>query len=299
MVDGFVEELKRNRGEEIRDFDTRFEAKLVEVEALIGKLNPFLRAHYFLRKLDVGGAIESQIITGAMNKYEYEALRDSAISCLPRMSMLRGSIGSGSPADRGAGNGNPAPAHYGRRGQHQGRRRPHGAHETEGGNYMDDDGEESQDDTTGGDEAAGNGATGSDPDPSLPDELAHAIEENEVMMTQAKKHRADIDKAREFYKKPRGNKPEKSTSDRIARLKQRLPCAACGRLGHWKDDPEYPRNKGAHGANMVCSIYVMETGTQVTLMLLDTACAKTVAGRVWYDEMQKWCKAEYNIQMPT
>ena len=29
----------------------------------------------------------------------------------------------------------------------------------------------------------------------------------------------------------------------MKKLKARLPCSACGALGHWKDDKECPKNK--------------------------------------------------------
>ena len=55
----------------------------------------------------------------------------------------------------------------------------------------------------------------------------------------AKKFQADVDKARAFYRDPRKHG---SAGDRIKALKQKLPCARCGRTGHWKDDPECPLN---------------------------------------------------------
>eukprot|EP00959_Pyramimonas_sp_CCMP1952_P459762 9478773-Pyramimonas_sp.AAC.1 len=90
LVDEFVEKVSRNAGEEIMDFETRYEAKVRELEeAMEEPLNKHLKAHYFLKKLRVGGDKESQIITGAGNELVYEKLRDSAKACIPRVSMLR------------------------------------------------------------------------------------------------------------------------------------------------------------------------------------------------------------------
>ena len=65
------------------------------------------------------------------------------------------------------------------------------------------------------------------------------------MLTQAKKFRSDIEKAREFYRKPGGAQP----SERVKLLKMRLPCARCGKTGHWKDDPEGPRHPSHSGSD--------------------------------------------------
>ena len=61
-IDEFIERLERRPGEEIRDFDTRFESKLKELEGLSGDLNNNLKAHYLLRKLKVGGERETLVI---------------------------------------------------------------------------------------------------------------------------------------------------------------------------------------------------------------------------------------------
>ena len=67
----------------------------------------------------------------------------------------------------------------------------------------------------------------------VPEELQAFLTDNEVMMTQAKKARAEAEKARDFYRAP-GGPPgggRGPNSERIKKLKLRLPCARCGRLG--------------------------------------------------------------------
>ena len=51
-------------------------------------------------------------------------------------------------------------------------------------------------------------------------------------MTIAKQRRAEVDRARQFFRKPQSLQDRKA---RLDKLKQRLPC---GQLGHWKDDNE-------------------------------------------------------------
>ena len=42
-----------------------------------------------------------------------------------------------------------------------------------------------------------------------------------------------MDRARQFFRKPQSSEDRKAKFDK---LKQKLPCARCGQLGHWKDD---------------------------------------------------------------
>ena len=70
IIDDFFYKFERANGEEIADFDTRFESGLRELEAAVGTLNQVLVAHLFLKKLRLPGDKESQVITGAFNKYQ-------------------------------------------------------------------------------------------------------------------------------------------------------------------------------------------------------------------------------------
>ena len=83
------------------------------------------------------------------------------------------------------------------------------------------------------------------------DEEEHVLEENEAsddefeaeyqeaaaMMTIAKQRRAEVDRARHFFRKPQSSEDRKAT---LAKLKQKLLCARCGQLVHWKDDNDCP-----------------------------------------------------------
>ena len=57
------------------------------------------------------------------------------------------------------------------------------------------------------------------------------------MMTTEEQRRAEVDRARQFILKPQSPEDRKA---RLVKLKQRLPCARCGQLGHWKDDDGCP-----------------------------------------------------------
>ena len=69
------------------------------------------------------------------------------------------------------------------------------------------------------------------------DELEAEFQEAVALMTIAKQRRAEVDRARQFFRKPQSPEDGKA---RLDTLKQKLPCARCGQLGHWKDDSECP-----------------------------------------------------------
>ena len=83
------------------------------------------------------------------------------------------------------------------------------------------------------------------------DEEEHILEANEAfddeseaeyqeaidLMTIAEQRRAEVDRARQFFRKPQSCEERKAKLDK---LKQKLPCTRCGQLGHWKDDRDCP-----------------------------------------------------------
>ena len=89
IVNGFVYDFERQPGEEIRDFDTRFIILLRRFEAVAGQVNPLIEAHVFLRKPNLSAEKQSQIVSAAMSRYEYEPLRDAMLAAIPRAGALR------------------------------------------------------------------------------------------------------------------------------------------------------------------------------------------------------------------
>ncbi|CAK0869248.1 unnamed protein product [Prorocentrum cordatum] len=384
LVDEFVEKVSRNAGEEIMDFETRYGAKVRELEeAMEEPLNKHLKAHYFLKKLRVGGDKESQIITGAGNELVYEKIRDSAKACIPRVSMLR---------NRAAAPFNGANREYLNRnrrrlGEPLGRGGARKVHATENAEAeAEREGAEAEGPSTSAEEDDDDEERDSEVDAGVgpniaenelvPEELQACLTENEVLMTQAKKARAEAEKTRDFYRGPGGRASggRGADSERIRKLKLTLPCKRCGRLGHWKDDPERPRAPGkasaagkaagaegkgtwvvaraeepaerekepaepAHldgdcpgevdngvkitrfrseeeeeafplclsppssnlqaAAGHPMSVLVAETGDAVWLIVVDTACAKSVAGLRWYRRLAIYVRKNWGIELET
>ena len=88
----------------------------------------------------------------------------------------------------------------------------------------------------------------------MPEELQDDLKESSAFMTQAKKRRAEAEKARGLFKK--GTDPV-ARDERMRDLKSRLPCKACGKLGHWKDDDACPRKASSKSAHLV-SIFMVK-----------------------------------------
>ena len=70
IVDDVVYDFERQQGEDIRDYDTRFNILLSRFEAVAGHVNPLIEAHVFLRKTTLSAEKQSQIVCAAMSRYE-------------------------------------------------------------------------------------------------------------------------------------------------------------------------------------------------------------------------------------
>ena len=117
------------------------------------------------------------------------------------------------------------------------------------------------------------------------------------MTTTAKQRRAEVDRARQFFRKPQSSEDRKA---KLEKLKQKLACARCGQIGNWKDDNECPAK--------VKVVNWEETEEEVTEELhpflvttflshgrercalisgmIDTACAPTLAGTRWFEKFE-------------
>ena len=72
IVDDFLYEFERRNGEEMQEYDMRFTNLLARFEGVAGKVNPVIKAHVFLKRARLPAQVESQVVSAALNKYEYE-----------------------------------------------------------------------------------------------------------------------------------------------------------------------------------------------------------------------------------
>ena len=162
IVDDFVFDFERQPGEEIRDYNTRFSFLLRRFEAAAGQVNPLIQAHVFLRKANLSAAKQSQIVSAAMSRYEYEPLRDAVLTAIPRAGALQG----GFPL-----------------------------HRTQSGAYSAQVVVEARDEEDE-EEHVPEANEASD------EELGPEYQEAVAMVTIAKQRRSEVDRARQFFRKP-------------------------------------------------------------------------------------------------
>ena len=75
-------------------YDARFNILLRRFEAVAGPVNPSIKAHVFLRKVNVSAEKQSQVVSAAISLYEYEPLRDAMLAAVARVGALRGGVPS-------------------------------------------------------------------------------------------------------------------------------------------------------------------------------------------------------------
>ena len=56
---------------------------------MLRQVNPVIKAHVFLRKAKFSAEKQSQIVSAAMSRNEYEPLRDAKLTAIPRAGVLR------------------------------------------------------------------------------------------------------------------------------------------------------------------------------------------------------------------
>ena len=90
IVNDFVYDFERQSGEEIMDYDTRFNILWRRFEAVAGQVNPLIEVHVFLRKANLSAEKQSQIVSAAIGRYEHEPLLDAMLTAIPQPGALRG-----------------------------------------------------------------------------------------------------------------------------------------------------------------------------------------------------------------
>ena len=232
----FYKGFRRSRGQEFVAYDMEFRRHGQRLEEIGAGLSGVTRAYWFLEKAGLSSELRKQVVAAAGGQYDYAKLRSAVMAIVPQVNK----------EDEHHGSGQQQP-HSGNRQW----RKAAKVHAT----TQDATAEDVDDDTGAGSE-----------DGQVPPELLE--EELHVLLTQAARKRAQVEKARGFSSGNSngkgGSKGEsaEARTKRIAELKQKMPCSACkanGKTvyGHWHGDSECPYNrkvaKGA-GSNVMAVV---------------------------------------------
>ncbi|CAE7707379.1 RE1 [Symbiodinium sp. CCMP2592] len=208
----FYKDFRRSPGEEFVEFDMKFRAHLKRLEEVGAKLEGLNVAYWFLEKSGLSSDLRKQVVAAASGEYDYPKLRKALMAIVPKVKKDEEHAPSATrPFNRQWKPRNNQP-------------RQVNATTGEEEDRPDPDGEEA-DDQVGPEELEG---------------------ELEVLLTQAARKRAEIERARGF------SKPESATAReaRIKEMKSKMPCSACKAngptvYGHWHGDAECPFRRGA------------------------------------------------------
>ena len=87
-LDDSIYEFSRPDRSEIREYDSLFRKHLARVECIVGPMGLVMKAHVFLGEANLPADKESKVVSGALNQYEYEALRGSMLASIPKVPTM-------------------------------------------------------------------------------------------------------------------------------------------------------------------------------------------------------------------
>ena len=280
VLSHFFNHFKRQRGEQMTSFDTSFRIQCEKMREVGSPLEGTAKAWWFLQKAAISDEVRQKVVSAANGQYEYTKLRQALVAIIPDVNRHAAEQAGGGTAGDGS-----------HRRQWQNGKKQYRVHAVEN----DEEGE-------------------------IDDEDASDMErEAEVLITEAAKKRAAIEKARGFSQtsKPQSRETPEERAKRIENLKKKLPCNACKAVGvlaygHWHSDDICLQKKKVSDAFVVENTggegdsedEEMEQAFQVQvtgclddssvlfaaskqkkevdgLALSDTCCARSVAGKAW------------------
>lgn len=289
----FYKGFRRQKGEEMVTYDTRYRVQCQKLDEVGAGISGLTKAYWFLECAAISEEVRKQVIAAAGGDYSYEKLRTALIAIIPRVQRDERDGPSSSQANKGHTN---QPRQF---------RNKNYGHKTHKVNMVDEHGEE--------------------PDPGEEEEefqhepneeeipLEELEEKAQVLVTQAAKRRAEIEKQR-GYTKPATNESDADRQKRITNMKATMACSACRshgevRYGHWHNDPQCPYFQEKKGGKAVFCVdqgedsedsedafgvfmsdwdnhYPMDKEKVIrvrkgNLALCDTCCARSVAGEKW------------------
>ena len=189
----FYKGFKRTPGMEYITYDMEFRAHLKRLEEIGAKVEGLTQAYWFIEKAGLSSELRKQVVAAAGGEYDYHKLRRALLAIVPKVNKEEdgGNHTRFSPGNR----------QWKPRSNHNNTRQVHAT--------LDDTVDDPEENPVEEAEAVGDSA-------ALEGEL-------EVLLTQAARKRAQIEKSRGFAKQESATEREQ----RIREMKSRMPCSAC------------------------------------------------------------------------
>ncbi|CAK0891483.1 unnamed protein product [Prorocentrum cordatum] len=211
----------RHEYEEIRDYNNRFNGIATKLKAKGIQVPNEVLADLYIKGARLPPERAASVLNGVGNKFNPTKIQEQLMINLPKVSVVDGHKDS---HDKGGYGGHKNKDH----------KRAYATETYEEDRRADLDGASSD--------------SSDDYEDELPDELQDAIDEAEEQvafftkkMVRAKDKLKEAKQARGYFAKRDGGNPPKRDDPKIAKMKARTHCGACGQKGHWRGDPQCPK----------------------------------------------------------
>ena len=266
----------RHKFEEIRDFNNRFNGITSRLKAKNIMVPDEVLADLYIKGARLPPERAASVLNGVGNKFDPTKIQEQLMINLPKVSIVDGQRDQ--HHDKGG---------YG------GQRRDHKkVYATEAYEKAEDD-------------ASSDSSEGYDDD--LPDELQDVLDEAEEQvafftkkMVRAKDKLKEAKQARGYFAKREGGHPPRKDDAKIAKMKARTHCGACGQKGHWRGDPQCPKKndpnaradiprKGSHKTNLTTNDAAGDTQEPHEAMTVAAVMPEEVTAASFYITKDNQC----------
>ncbi|CAK0864559.1 unnamed protein product, partial [Prorocentrum cordatum] len=208
----------RRKYEEIRDYNNRFNGIATKLKAKGIQVPDEVLAVKYIKGARLPPERAASVLNGVGNQFNPTKIQEQLMINLPKVSVVDGNKDS---HDKGGYGGHKNKDH----------KRAYATETYEEDRRAEFDGASSD--------------SSDDYEDELPDELQDAIDEAEEQvafftkkMVRAKDKLKEAKQARGYFAKRDGGNPPKRDDPKIAKMKARTHCGACGQKGHWRGDPQ-------------------------------------------------------------
>ncbi|CAK0887145.1 unnamed protein product [Prorocentrum cordatum] len=198
----------RHKDEDIRDYNNRFNGIATKLKAKGIQVPDEVLADLYIKGARLPPERAASVLNGVGNQFNPTKIQEQLMINLPKVSVVDGNKDS---HDKGGYGGHNNKDH----------KRAYATETYEEDRRAEFDGASSD--------------SSDDYEDELPDELQDAIDEDKLK---------EAKQARGYFAKRDGGNPPKRDDPKIAKMKARTHCGACGQKSHWRGDPQCSKKNG-------------------------------------------------------